>query len=181
VTDADRRSALVVVAAEAEPVVGEWRRRYLRESVERGIPPHLTILFPFLPAPEIDTGVLAELGRLFAPVPPFAYELASVESFPDAAWLAPVPAEPFHGLVGIARGAFPAFPPYGDPEHVVVPHCTIGTDEDPAGAAAMVRELRERLGPRLPIRCRADEVVLVGEQANGTWVRHGVFPLRGAA
>jgi 2'-5' RNA ligase len=181
VIDADRRSALVVVAAEAEPVVGEWRRRYLRESVRRGIPPHLTILFPFLPAQEIDAQVLAQLGRLYAPVQPFAYELASVESFPDAAWLAPVPAEPFHELVGIARRAFPAFPPYGNPEHVVVPHCTIGTDADPAGVEVMVRELRERLAPRLPIRCRADEVVLVGEQANGSWVRHGAFPFVGAA
>src|SRR6185295_17476698 len=35
VTDADRRSALVVVAAEAERVVGEWRLRYQRNAVER--------------------------------------------------------------------------------------------------------------------------------------------------
>ena len=44
-TDGDRRSALVVVAAEAEPVVRECRLRYQREAVERGLPAHLTILF----------------------------------------------------------------------------------------------------------------------------------------
>ena len=181
VSDADRRSALVVVAAEAEAVVGEWRRRYQPESVERGIPPHLTILFPFVPATEVDDDLLAELRRRYAPVRPFSYDLASVESFPDAAWLAPAPAEPFHELVGIARQAFPALPPYGDPEHVVVPHCTIGTDDDPERVRAMVRELREGLGPRLPIRCRAEEVVLVGEQANGTWMRSEAFPLQGGA
>jgi 2'-5' RNA ligase len=179
VSDTDRRSALVVVAAEAEAVVGEWRLRYQRESVERGIPPHLTILFPFVPATAIGEDTLAKLRRLYAPVRPFEYELASVESFPDAAWLAPVPVEPFDELVATARQAFPAFPPYGNPEHVVVPHCTIGTDDDPQRVGAMARELRERLGPRLPIRCRADEVVLVGEQANGMWVRHEAFPLRG--
>jgi 2'-5' RNA ligase len=181
VSDADRRSALVVVAAEAEAMVGEWRLRYQRESVERGIPPHLTVLFPFVPATAIAEDTLAKLRRLYAPVRPFEYQLASVESFADAAWLAPVPVQSFHALVAEARRAFPAFPPYGSPEHVVVPHCTIGTDDDPQRVGAMVRELRERLGPRLPIRCRAEEVVLVVEQANGMWVRHGGFPLGGDA
>jgi 2'-5' RNA ligase len=178
-TDADRRSALVVVAAEAEPVVGEWRRRYQRESVERGIPPHLTILFPFVPTTESEGDVLAALRRLYAPVRPFSYDLASVQSFPDAVWLAPVPAEPFHELVAIALRAFPALPPYGNPEHVVVPHCTIGTDDDPERVEAIARVLRERLRPRLPIRCRAAEVVLVGEQAHGMWTRVDAFPFEG--
>jgi hypothetical protein len=44
----------------------------------------------------------------------------------------------------------------------------------------MVRELRENLGPRLPIRCRADELVLLGEEPGGTWARREAFPLVGA-
>jgi 2'-5' RNA ligase len=180
VTDADRRSALVVVAAEAERVVGDWRLRYQPEAVERGLPPHLTILFPFVRATEIDDDLLTDVRRLYAPSQPFTYELATVESFPDAAWLAPVPADPFHALVEIARGAFPEFPPYRDPGHVVVPHCTIGTDDDPARVETMVRALREGLGPRLPIRCRADELVLLVEERDGTWARRQAFRLDGA-
>lgn len=180
-SDADRRSALVVVAREAEPMVGEWRLRYLRESVERGMPPHLTILFPFLPAAEVDDAVLAGLRRLYAPMSAFSYELASIEAFPDAAWLAPRPAEPFLRLVEATRRAFPAFPPYGDPEHVAVPHCTIGVDEDPKGLEAMVRELQAQLAPRLPIRCRAVEVSLVGERPDGAWLVRDAFPFEGAA
>jgi len=180
VTGADRRTALVVVAAEAEQVVGDWRLRYQPEAVERGLPPHLTILFPFVRATEIDDDLLTELRRLYAPSRPFAYELATVESFPDAAWLAPVPAEPFHALVEIAREAFPELPPYGDPGHVVVPHCTIGTDDDSARVETMVRELREGLGPQLPIRCRVDELVLLEEAADGTWAWRQAFPFDGA-
>jgi 2'-5' RNA ligase len=180
VTDGHRRSALVVAAAEAEPVVDEWRLRYQRAAVEHGLPAHLTILFPFVRAAEIDDGLVTKLRRLYAPVRPFAYELASVASFPDAAWLAPVPAEPFHSLVDVARQAFPALPPYGDPEHVVVPHCTIGTDDDPGAVEAMVRELREGLGPRLPIRCHAAELVLLAEGADGTWARREAIPFDGA-
>jgi 2'-5' RNA ligase len=179
VSGADRRSALVVVASEAEATVGEWRRRFQHESVERGIPPHITILFPFLPATAIDERVVARLERLYAPVQRFAYDLATVESFPDATWLAPVPADPFLDLIARTSGTFPDLPPYGDPGHVPVPHCTIGTDADPARVEAMLDELRARLGPKLPIRCRADEVVLVGEQADGRWERRASFPLDG--
>jgi 2'-5' RNA ligase len=179
VTPADRRTALVVVAAEAHPVVDDRRLRYQREAVERGLPPHLTILFPFVPATEVDDALLVELQELYAPFRPFAYELASVESFPDAAWLAPVPAGPFHDLIDATLAAFPARPPYGDPAHVVVPHCTVGTDDDPERVEAMVRELRVGLGPTLPIRCRAGEVVLLGEGVDGMWTRRGSFPLHG--
>jgi 2'-5' RNA ligase len=179
VTSSARRSALVVVAAEADPVVGEWRERYNAAAVARRLPPHLTILFPFVPVTDLDDGILTQLGAVYAPPRPFAYELSSVESFPDAAWLAPVPAAPFHELVEIARLAFPELPPYGDPEHVVVPHCTVGTDDDPERVDTMVRELREGLGPRLPIRCRADEVVLLAEEVDGMWARRWAFPLRG--
>lgn len=180
-SDPDRRSALVVVAREAEPVVREWRLRYLRESVERGIPPHLTVLFPFAPGGEIDEAVLASLRSLYASVRPFAYELASVEAFPDAAWLAPRPVEPFLELVARTREAFPAYPPYGDTAHVPVPHCTLGVDDDPERVEAMVRELRERLRRSLPIRCRAAEVSLVGERADGTWITRYAFPFEGSA
>ncbi len=69
-SDPDRRSALVVVAHEAEQLVREWRLRYLRESVEHGIPPHLTILFPFVAGDDIDDRVLETLRRLYAPVRP---------------------------------------------------------------------------------------------------------------
>lgn len=180
-SDADRRSALVVVAREAEPIVRDWRLRYQRESVERGIPPHLTVLFPFVPASAIDEGTLAVLRRLYASLPPFSYALASVESFPDAAWLAPDPVRPFLDLVEATRRAFPALPPYGDPGHAVVPHCTIGTDDDPGRVEAMLRELREQLGQLLPIPCRANAVVLVGELADGHWVEREAFPLEGRA
>jgi 2'-5' RNA ligase len=179
VTSGARRSALVVVAAEADPVVGEWRERYQPAAVARRLPPHLTILFPFVPVADLDDAVMSRLGAMYAPLRPFAYELASGESFPDAAWLAPVPAAPFRELVEVTRLAFPGLAPYGDPEHVVVPHCTVGTADDPKRVDGMVRTLRERLGPRLPIRCRADEVVLLAEEGDGTWARRGAFPLRG--
>jgi 2'-5' RNA ligase len=181
VSATDRRSALVVVAREAEPVVREWRLRYQRESVERGIPPHLTILFPFLPAGGIGEETLDVLRRLYAPVSPFPYQLATVEAFPDAAWLAPQPVEPFLDLIARTRAAFPDRPPYGDPLHVPVPHCTVGIDDDPQQVEHMLGELRRRLLPHLPIQCRATAVALLGELPDGSWLAVDAFPFEAPA
>ncbi len=178
---AARRSALVVVARDAEFVLREARARYQRETVERGIPAHITVLFPFVPEPELDDRTLSGLRDLYAPMSSFAYSLTSVESFPDAAWLAPEPVEPFLELVVRTRAAFPDRPPYGDPAHVPVPHCTVGTDDDPSRVAAMVEDLRARLAPRLPIPCRAVEMTLVGERPDGAWVTRAAFPFGGPA
>jgi 2'-5' RNA ligase len=181
VSDDGARSALVVVASDAEPVVGPWRRRYHSHSVERGVPPHLTVLFPFVPPSQLGDDVREELRRLFAPHSTFGYDLVSVETFPTTAWLAPAPAGPFLDLIAITWEAYPQYPPYGDPELVPVPHCTVGTADDPGAVEEMARELRAGLGPQLPIRCRAAGLTLLEERPDGTWGARATFPFEEAA
>ena len=55
------RSALIVAVAEAEPLVGEWRLRY--DNALLGIPAHVTLLFPFVPAENVDEALFGEIGR----------------------------------------------------------------------------------------------------------------------
>ena len=175
------RSALVVVVPEAERVVSRWRRRFHSHAVERGIPPHITILFPFIPRGVPDDGVLQALRRLYGPLRPFGFDLVSVETFPTTAWLAPAPAAPFLDLVAITRAAYPEYPPYGDPELVPVPHCTVGTDDDSGVVGEMARELRAGLGPQLPIRCRAAELTLLEERPDQSWATRATFLFEGPA
>ena len=177
------RTALVVVADAVDETLAPWRRRFHAWSAERGIPAHLTILFPFVPASRVDGELLASLRALYAPVAPFAYELARVESFPGVAWLAPEPAAPFLDLIDATRAAFPDHPPYGDPTLEPVPHCTVGGDtgdeDDDRTLAAMLAELRDGLGPSLPLACRAEAATLLVEQADGTWAGGPAFPFEG--
>ena len=91
------------------------------------------------------------------------------------------PSSPFSSSSRGRARRFPTYPPYGDPEHVPVPHCTLGVDDDPGRVEAMVRELRAQLRPSLPIRCRAAEVSLVGELADGTWITRDAFPFEGSS
>ena len=150
-------------------------------SVERGIPPHLTILFPFVPEHEIGDEILTALERLYALVPPFDYALESVESFPDAAWLAPAPAEPFLDLIARTRSVSrPAAvrKSRARPRPTARSAPTTTADDDPAGVEAMVRELRSGLGTQPPIRCHAREVSLLCEGVRTVVVRARRLPAR---
>ncbi len=176
---APARTALVVVADAAEDVLRRWRRRYHASAVERGIPSHITVLFPLVPAAEVDDDLLSGLRGLYGPITPFCYELSRIETFPDVAWLAPDPAAPFHVLIERTRAAFPDRPPYGDPALEPVPHCTVGVTDDRRALEAMVAELRSGLGSVTPIRCEATVVSLLEEHADGTWSTRATFPFEG--
>jgi 2'-5' RNA ligase len=179
VTSGPARTALIVVAGEAERAVGPWRRRFDPEAVARRIPAHITILFPFVPSLEVGPELLERLRALYTPVARFDYTLASVRRFPSVAWLAPDPATPFTSLIERTFAAFPDHPPYGDRSLDPMPHCSIGVADDPESVDAIVRELDASLGPALPIRGAASEVTLLEERPGGRWSTRATFPLGG--
>lgn len=173
------RTALVVPVPRAEPIVEPWRALHDRDSVARRMPTHLTVLFPFVPGREIDEALLERLRVLLASVPPIDFALASVESWPGTAFLAPEPAAPLVALIDRVRAAFPERPLYGDPSLDPAPHVTIATEPDAERLERLVEELRRSLAAQLPLACRADAVWLMLEQADGTWERAASFSLAG--
>jgi 2'-5' RNA ligase len=114
------RSALIVAVPEAEPLVHEWRLRW--DNASLGIPAHITLIFPFVPSGEIDDELLGELQTVFAAQPSFAFSLPRVARFPEHAWLAPEPAEPFRHLTELLANRYPGYPPYEGIHEEVVPH-----------------------------------------------------------
>jgi 2'-5' RNA ligase len=157
-----RRTALIVAVPEAEPHVAELRLAH-DSSAPLGVPAHITILFPFAPAGELDEDAV---GELLARHSAFDFQLASVEHFDNGVtYLAPVPSEPFAALTQAVARRFPAYPPYEGAFETVIPHLTVG-------------ETRLQLAPPLPIACRAREVVLIEEdEPGGRWRERRRFPL----
>ena len=66
-----------------EALVGDWRARH-DPVAARGIPAHVTALFPFVPPGELSETVLDELRYLCSTVQPFDYELVEIDRFPEA-------------------------------------------------------------------------------------------------
>jgi 2'-5' RNA ligase len=165
------RTALIVVVPEAEPLVGEWRAKY-DWSAQHGVPAHITLLFPFVPAEKVDDQLVADLRDLFATRSPFTYRLPRVARFPEVAWLAPEPTEPFKELIELIFSRYPAHPPYEGIHEDVIPHLTVAE-----GGAALQDEVEAALTARLPVEAEAHEVTLLVEDAAGYWRISERFPL----
>jgi 2'-5' RNA ligase len=148
---------------EAEPAVAELRLQH-DSSAAKGVPAHVTILFPFAPREQIDED---GLRALFAAFPAFDFVLDRVERFDDeVVWLHPQPSRPFEDLTAEVFARFPDHPPYEGAHDVVIPHLTVSD-----GGLVDV-------DVPLPIASRAHEVTLIEEsEADGRWTVRLVFPL----
>src|SRR6476646_7301492 len=119
------RTALMVVVGEAEPAVADLRLQ-LDPVARLGVPAHVTVLFPFIPASEMRDEVTVRLAALFRTVPAFQYNFVRTAWFGDEVlWLASDAAEVFRSLTQLVWGAFPAYPPFEGQFDDVVPHLTI--------------------------------------------------------
>jgi 2'-5' RNA ligase len=165
------RTALIVAVPEAEPLVAEWRAKH-DWSAQHGVPAHITLLFPFVPAEDVDQQLLSDLRDLFASQPAFSYLLPRVARFPEVAWLAPEPAEPFKELIALIVSRYPEYPPYEGIHDDVIPHLTVAE-----GVSELQDEVDVALTPSLPIEAQAQRVTLLVEDASGHWHTGKRFPL----
>jgi 2'-5' RNA ligase len=161
-------TALVVLVPELEPLVGRWRRSTTGDG-SRGMPPHVTLLYPFADDADLEQHLHAA-GRVFARAASFEATFAEVRRWPDVLYLPPHPAAPFVTLVERLITAFPAFPPYGGAFDEIVPHLTVA-----GGDEARFGEIEAALEPSLPVRVRVERAWLMAHGPDG-WRRHTPFP-----
>jgi 2'-5' RNA ligase len=164
-------SALIIDVPVAEPLVKEWRAKH-DWSAQHGVPAHITLLFPFAPSDKIDERLHADLRALFAAHPAFSFSLSRVARFPDVAWLAPEPAEPFRVLTEAIASQYPDYPPYEGIHDVVIPHLTVAE-----GNTELQDEVDVALTPALPIEAEARSVLLILEDQTGWWNPGERYPL----
>jgi 2'-5' RNA ligase len=157
-----RRTALIVEVPEAEPQVGQLRLQH-DSSAARGVPAHITILFPFADGADVDEDALADL---FSRFPAFDFALDRVEQFEDGlVWLHPAPVRQFADLIAAVFQRWPEYPPYEGEHDEPIPHLTVS--ETPIDVSF-----------QLPIASRAHEVVLIEQdEATGMWSRRRAFAL----
>jgi 2'-5' RNA ligase len=156
------RTALIIAVPEAEPVVRKWRMRY--DNAGLGVPAHVTLLFPFVPADQVDDALHSELESLFGSRPRFSFSLPRVARSPDAAWLRPEPDQGFRDLTRLIFDRYPDYPPYGGIHDEVMPHVTVAV-----GDSSIQEEVEAALTPCLPISAVARDVTLLVEGALGHW------------
>jgi 2'-5' RNA ligase len=143
------QTVLLAPVAEAEPVVGRWRGEF-DETASEGIPPHISILFPFVARDELSKQVLEAVAELIGQHRAIDSTLADVRRFPDGnVYLWPDPEAPFRRLTEAIWRRWPDPPPYGGRFEEIIPHLTVAI-APPAGRVAEIEtSLLEAIpGPR---------------------------------
>jgi 2'-5' RNA ligase len=170
----ERESAVIVAVPEAEDAVSTWRSR-LDPAAGRGVPAHITVLYPFLPPAEIDDAVLESLSEVVGDVPAFDCVLPRIRWFGSTVvWLDPEPVEPFRRLTAGVWERFPQCNPYGGRHTELIPHLTIGDDAPLAQLKAAERSVRAVL----PLRARVSQARLIcGSTEPNSWRTMHELPL----
>ena len=166
-------TALVLLVPEADLAVAPWREQH-DPAAARGMPAHITVLYPFMPYTEIDVRVHNNLAGIFGNHAAFALQLEHWARFPGVLYLRPEPSEPIAAMTRDVMACFPDWPLYGGAFPEITPHLTVAqTDE------AVAAELAEHV-PRTvttPISSRIDACALF-DNSSGRWQQRHRFLLR---
>ncbi len=168
-------SGLIVPVETAASLLAPWAGRL--PAAGRGLPPHVTALWPFLPLEALDEVLDQGLGGLLAGVPSFSFALTRVAGLADATVLLPEPAAPFDALTRLLWEEWPECPPFGGAYEDIAPHLVVALDPSAVDRAA----IETAVTPHLPLACRAAEVLLVEETVSGVLRERRRFSLAGPA
>ena len=153
----------VVVRATIPAALDRIRRRDDRAAAS-GAPPHVTILFPFMPVARLRPGVRQALAEVAAGVDPFEVRFARVGRFPGAIYLVPEPSAPFAALTAAIVDCFPDYPPYEGAFDEVVPHLTLV--ESPTAPLDRIAGAAAR---HLPFDRPVTAIEVLVEETDGRW------------
>lgn len=141
----------------------------------RGVPPHVTILFPFVPAAGLTPDVQAALSAIALSYPPFTARFARVQRLDSMVWLVPTEQEPFLRLTTSVAARWPDHPPYGGVHPELIAHLTVvdGSDDD------MLIEAENAAERAVPFDAAVDALQVIAEDDVGRWTVRWRLPLGG--
>ncbi len=164
------RSSILLLVPDAEPLVGELRAAH-DPAAFAGVNAHVTILFPFVPAPEIDDHIIAKLATQIGGG---ALELTfdRVGRFPGLVYLAVADPAPLIAMTCALEAAWPAYPLYEGKYPNPVPHLTVALGEE-----AVLDAIEDELRRRLPLVTTVTHATLMCEDEASRWSERAWFAL----
>ena len=154
--------ALVVPFAGLPDVVAEWLERTVPTKPSHGMPPHVTVLYP-------SPGDVVGIAETLLDYAALDVDFRRLDRFPGVLWLAPEPSEPFREMTHALVARYPEHQPYGGAFANVIPHLTV--------AQAELDDAAEAIGEWLPLRARAESVVLLEHVQSEHWREVATFDL----
>ncbi|WP_232828748.1 2'-5' RNA ligase family protein [Kribbella monticola] len=140
------------------------------------IPPHVTVLVPWLAEPQPDK--VRRLEEVLAPIQPFDLSFSTAGQFENGTtWLRPEPFDQIRALLQTVIDAFPECPPYGGEHPDPHPHLTISSSAQ--GGDQVLAEAEAALATEELPTIRLDDLTIWREGDDGIWQLTGSVPLGG--
>jgi len=165
----DRETAIVVRIR--VPAAIERLRRAHDWAAQRGVPAHVTILYPFVDVDDLTPAVREDLGRIAGEFRAFEVTFVSAARWPGVAYLEPQPSSPFTALIDRVAACFPEHPPYAGAISEVIPHVTVVESHEVA-----LDEILAAANAALPFTAAAEGLELLAEGEDGRWHRRWSMP-----
>ena len=154
----------IIIRAHLPAALERLRRRSVADAT-RGVPAHVTLLYPFVQPSELGTAVRSRVAAIARAETAFDYRLRGPGRWPDTAYAAVEPASPFLRLHRAFARAFPDYPIYGRPGFELVPHVTVAE----GAAATDPATLRHPAWGELPVAARAAALEVIASDARDRW------------
>lgn len=184
------RTALLLPVAAADPLLRRVADRF-PGTVRPGLPAHLTVLYPFVPAESLAAATMRACTEIAERTSPIDVRFTRCRERGQMAYLEPDPVAPVDALLRAVRARWPGLTPYDGrfpdaPAHVTLALAGRSSDHavhegarEPASGERVserVRAVARLVDPLLPIRTTLDELMLVAVGAGG-WEVLGRWPL----
>ncbi len=166
-------SSAIVVRIRLPPAL-ERVRGSLDHAARLGVPGHVTILYPWLPAAALTGSARRMLSQIVHAMGPFDVRFGAVRRWPGIVYLEPEPAWRFRALTDRLITSYPAFPPYGGTISEVIPHLTLVENADPP-----LDEIATAAARQLPFEHAVRSLEVLIEEADGRWRPRWRLPLSG--
>lgn len=145
------KSALIIPVPEVENIVRTWREQ-LDPACSRGIPVHITVLFPFVHPADLDDEVVQSLDAYFSKTNSLYFGFTSLDWFDDrVVYLKPSPDTDFRIMTRDLMVIFPHYLPYGGRYDEPTPHLTVGD----GAPKKLLHEAARNINQHLPVMINA--------------------------
>ncbi len=165
------RSAIIVPIL-LPPALGAVRDA-LDPMAMRGVPAHVTILYPFLGAEDLGATDRASLAAIAQAHGASVARFDRVERRDGFVWVLPADQGPFLALTASVVERWPDHPPYGGAHEVLIAHLTL-VETDDGSILDRVSSLARAHGP---FDAAVTELLVIAESTQGTWPMRWRFPL----
>jgi 2'-5' RNA ligase len=160
------QTALVLPVPAADPLLAAVAARY-PDAVREGLPAHLTVLYPFVPADELDASVMQACAQIVRGIAPITVRFTRCQVRPELIYLPPEPADQVQRLLEEVWARWPALLPYGGKYADASAHVSIALGAQAEDQDAIVGLVE----PLLPVTTQLSELHVAALDEDGWGIR----------